>query len=110
MNVVVIGGTGLVGSKVVAKPDQHGHEAIAASPETGVNTLTVRAGRYPLDDLVRARLRAQGDTSRRVITNPQTRHYGVLLDDHALVPAATATVFPARFEDWLVDNVPARVR
>lgn len=38
--IVVIGGTGLIGSKVVAKLNAHGHEAIAASPNTGVNTLT----------------------------------------------------------------------
>ncbi|MFF4753580.1 SDR family oxidoreductase [Streptomyces sp. NPDC002514] len=40
MKVVVIGGTGLIGSKVVAKLNAHGHEAVAASPNTGVNTLT----------------------------------------------------------------------
>ena len=40
MKVVVIGGTGLIGSKVVAKLTDHGHEAIAAAPNTGVNTLT----------------------------------------------------------------------
>ena len=38
--VVVIGGTGLIGSKLVARLAEHGHEAIAASPDTGVNTLT----------------------------------------------------------------------
>ncbi|MEU0186976.1 SDR family oxidoreductase [Streptomyces sp. NPDC006207] len=40
MKVVVIGGTGLIGSKVVSKLNEHGHEAVAASPNTGVNTLT----------------------------------------------------------------------
>ncbi|MBN9615445.1 MAG: NmrA family transcriptional regulator [Acidobacteriales bacterium 59-55] len=40
MKIVVIGGTGLIGSKVVSKLREHGHEAIAASPNTGVNTLT----------------------------------------------------------------------
>ncbi|HZE32321.1 MAG TPA: SDR family oxidoreductase, partial [Actinoallomurus sp.] len=40
MKVVVIGGTGLVGSKVVANLHGHGHEAVAAAPSTGVNTLT----------------------------------------------------------------------
>lgn len=40
MKVVVIGGTGLIGSKLVAKLTERGHEAIAASPNTGVNTLT----------------------------------------------------------------------
>jgi uncharacterized protein YbjT (DUF2867 family) len=40
MKIVVIGGTGLVGSKLVTKLNAHGHEAVAASPNTGVNTLT----------------------------------------------------------------------
>lgn len=40
MKIVVIGGTGLIGSQVVAKLTEHGHEAVAASPGTGVNTLT----------------------------------------------------------------------
>ncbi|MGV9345673.1 SDR family oxidoreductase [Streptomyces spiralis] len=40
MKVVVIGGTGLIGSKVVARLREHGHEAVAAAPSTGVNTLT----------------------------------------------------------------------
>jgi uncharacterized protein YbjT (DUF2867 family) len=250
MKVVVIGGTGLIGSKVVAKLTEHGHEAIAASPASGVNTVTgeglagvltgaqvvvdvsnspsfedgpawdffttatgnlltageaagvshyvalsvvgtdrllasgyfrakaaqeqlipesaipfsiVRAtqfyefvgriadsatdgdtvrissalsqpmaaddvatavartavgqpvggilevagpDRYPLDDLVRARLRAQSDT-RRVVTDPEARYFGVVLDDHTLVPGASATVFPTSFPDWLVDNAPA---
>jgi uncharacterized protein YbjT (DUF2867 family) len=40
MKIVVIGGTGLIGSRLVTKLREHGHEAIAASPNTGVNTLT----------------------------------------------------------------------
>jgi uncharacterized protein YbjT (DUF2867 family) len=40
MKVVVIGGTGLIGSKLVARLRDLGHEAIAAAPNTGVNTLT----------------------------------------------------------------------
>jgi uncharacterized protein YbjT (DUF2867 family) len=40
MKVVVIGGTGLIGSKVVTKLCEQGHEAVAAAPNTGVNTLT----------------------------------------------------------------------
>ena len=40
MKIVVIGGTGLIGSKLVKQLREHGHEAIAASPDTGVNTLT----------------------------------------------------------------------
>jgi uncharacterized protein YbjT (DUF2867 family) len=40
MKIVVIGGTGLIGSKVVANLKQKGHEALAAAPNTGVNTIT----------------------------------------------------------------------
>src|SRR6516165_8570585 len=40
MKIVVIGGTGLIGSKVVEKLKQKGHKAIAAAPNTGVNTIT----------------------------------------------------------------------
>ena len=40
MKIVVIGGTGLIGSKVVSNLRQKGHEAIAASPNKGVNTIT----------------------------------------------------------------------
>jgi uncharacterized protein YbjT (DUF2867 family) len=40
MKIVVIGGTGLIGSKLVERLDQAGHEAVPASPNSGVNTLT----------------------------------------------------------------------
>ncbi|WP_454630925.1 SDR family oxidoreductase [Bradyrhizobium cenepequi] len=40
MKIIVIGGTGLIGSKLVAKLGQKGHEAVPASPRSGVNALT----------------------------------------------------------------------
>lgn len=40
MKIVVIGGTGLIGSKTVEKLKERGHDALAAAPNTGVNTLT----------------------------------------------------------------------
>jgi uncharacterized protein YbjT (DUF2867 family) len=40
MKIVVIGGTGLIGSKLVNKLREHGQEAVAASPNSGVNTIT----------------------------------------------------------------------
>lgn len=40
MKIVVIGGTGLIGSKTVQKLKERGHDAVAAAPNTGVNTLT----------------------------------------------------------------------
>ncbi len=40
MKIVVIGGSGLIGSRVVTQLRQRGHEVVAASPSTGVNTVT----------------------------------------------------------------------
>ena len=40
MKIVVIGGSGLIGSKTVAILRRGGHEVVAASPNTGVNTIT----------------------------------------------------------------------
>jgi uncharacterized protein YbjT (DUF2867 family) len=40
MKIVIIGGSGLIGSKVVRKLSDQGNEAVPASPNTGVNTLT----------------------------------------------------------------------
>jgi len=39
MKIVIIGGTGLIGSKLVTRLREHGHQAVPASPDTGVNTL-----------------------------------------------------------------------
>ena len=40
MKIVIIGGTGLIGSKLVTRLREQGHQAVPASPDTGVNTLT----------------------------------------------------------------------
>jgi uncharacterized protein YbjT (DUF2867 family) len=40
MKIVVIGGSGLIGSKLVAELGEHGHEAVSASPSSGVDTIT----------------------------------------------------------------------
>ncbi|MDA0183797.1 SDR family oxidoreductase [Solirubrobacter phytolaccae] len=40
MKIVIIGGTGQIGTKVIERLTAQGHEAVAASPQTGVNTLT----------------------------------------------------------------------
>ncbi|MBJ2121488.1 SDR family oxidoreductase [Arthrobacter sp. MSA 4-2] len=49
MRIVVIGGTGMIGSEVVDKLAEHGHDAVAASPRTGVDTLTRRGLAEALD-------------------------------------------------------------
>ena len=40
MKIVVIGGTGLIGSKTIVRLRAAGHEALAAAPDTGINTVT----------------------------------------------------------------------
>ena len=40
MKIVVIGGTGLIGSKVISNLRKAGHEAVAAAPNTGINNIT----------------------------------------------------------------------
>ncbi|MFF0610669.1 SDR family oxidoreductase [Nocardia tengchongensis] len=50
MKIVVIGGTGLIGSKVVARLGERGHEAVPASPSKGVNTLTGEGVQEALHD------------------------------------------------------------
>ena len=60
MKIVVIGGTGLIGSKTIPILRQHGHEVVAASPKSGVNTITgeglkeVLAGAQGVIDLANA--------------------------------------------------------
>ena len=49
MKIVVIGGTGLIGSKLVKTLRERGHEALAASPNTGVNTITRKGLAEALD-------------------------------------------------------------
>jgi uncharacterized protein YbjT (DUF2867 family) len=61
MKIVVIGGTGLIGSKTIALLRRAGHEAVAAAPDTGVNTVTgegleaVLAGAAVVVDLANSR-------------------------------------------------------
>jgi hypothetical protein len=57
MKIVVIGGTGLIGSKTVAMLRQGGHEVVAASPTTGVNTIT---GEGPQEAMACAGVRPGG--------------------------------------------------
>jgi uncharacterized protein YbjT (DUF2867 family) len=47
MKIFIIGGTGLIGSKTVPIPRRGGHEVVAASPKSGVNTITGEGSRRP---------------------------------------------------------------
>jgi uncharacterized protein YbjT (DUF2867 family) len=82
--IVVIGGTGLIGSKVVAKLTAHGHEAIPASPNSGVDTLT-GAG---LDEVLQG-----ADTVLDVSNSPSFADDDVL---HFFTTATTNIIAAAR--------------
>ncbi len=47
MKIVIIGGTGLIGSKTAPILRQGGHEVVAASPKTGVNTVRASERSWP---------------------------------------------------------------
>jgi uncharacterized protein YbjT (DUF2867 family) len=65
--------------------------------------------RFLLDELVRAELRAHDDT-RRVVTDRQARYFGVVLDDHTLIPGDDALTFATRYPDWLANRVATAAR
>ena len=66
MKIVVIGGSGLIGKKVVTNLRQHGDEVVAASPSSGVNTVTGRGADVILStEGISARRRRQGSLPRR---------------------------------------------
>jgi uncharacterized protein YbjT (DUF2867 family) len=60
---------------------------------------------FGLDELVRKGLAFRGD-SRTVVTDPQARYFGALLDKDTLLPGAGAFLAATRFEEWLPLNPP----
>ncbi len=91
MNIVVIGGTGLIGSKLVALLTVHGQQAV---------------GKVAVDELVRVALQARDDP-RRVVTDPSAPYYGwVHLDERTLVPDDGARLGTTRFTEWLEQTAP----
>jgi uncharacterized protein YbjT (DUF2867 family) len=89
MKIVVIGGTGLIGSKVVAKLENKGHEVIAAAPNTGVNTIT-------------------GEGLKEALTGAQ-----VVIDlanSPSFEPSAVMTFFTAHEKNLLAAEARASIR
>jgi uncharacterized protein YbjT (DUF2867 family) len=93
MKIVVVGGSGLIGSKAVARLAEHGHEAIAASPDSGVNTVT---GQGLAEVLAGA----------QVVADPEARYFGAHLGERTLPPSADAGTLDPRFEDRLGQTAP----
>lgn len=79
---------------VVAEPPAQGRVEIAG-PEA-----------VPLDELVRRFFAANGD-GRKVVTDPESRYFGVRLDDRSLTPGAGPRLGSIRFADWLAQRAAA---
>jgi uncharacterized protein YbjT (DUF2867 family) len=62
---------------------------------------------YSLSDLVQHYLKKNNDP-RTVIADPSARYYGVILNDHILIPGVNATIFPTDFENWYVNQPKKR--
>jgi len=93
MKIVVIGGTGLIGKKLIPLLRERGHEAVAASPASGVNTLTGEAIDEVLAD-------AAPLASTRVVTTPLVVGAGLLGLDHLHAPASAKKRLRATTRPW----------
>jgi nucleoside-diphosphate-sugar epimerase len=93
MKVVIVGGTGLIGSKLAPLLRSRGHEVLQASPSKGVNAA-------PLADFVGRWLRKHGDTSR-IVLGADVPYFGAPLALRTLVPDDGARIMPTRFDDLL---------
>ena len=60
---------------------------------------------FGLDELIRKALSFRGDP-REVVSDPDARYFGALLEDRVLLPSAAAHNLEPRFEDWLVQTAP----
>jgi uncharacterized protein YbjT (DUF2867 family) len=74
-----------------------------------VNGIVEIAGpeRFGLDELIRKGLSFRGDP-REVVTDPEARYFGTLLEERSLLPGADARILGPRFEDWLVQAAPPK--
>jgi uncharacterized protein YbjT (DUF2867 family) len=109
MKIVVIGGTGLIGSKTVAILRQAGHEVLAASPSVADGALgPPRRGvveiagpeRAAFDEIVARYLKAVGDP-REVVSDPEARYYGARVEEWSLVPLGEARLGRIGLDEWL---------
>jgi uncharacterized protein YbjT (DUF2867 family) len=91
MRIVVIGGSGLVGAKLVSILQLRDHDVLAASPRSGVNTLT---GEGLAEALAGARAVVD-------VTNSRARYFGAELSDDTLTPDEGAILGVTRFDEWL---------
>lgn len=92
MKIVVIGGSGLIGAKVVANLRRRGHDVVAASPSSGTDST----GRTRPVISARKRGPTEGHHGSK-----STLYYGIALNDQSLTPGPNPLLGTTRFEDWL---------
>jgi hypothetical protein len=88
LKIVVIGGGGLIGKKLVKNLREQGPEVVAASPSSGVNALT-------------------GEGLAEALTGAAL-YFGIELDDQSLTPGDNPRIGPTRFDDWLSRSIPLK--
>jgi nucleoside-diphosphate-sugar epimerase len=100
MKLIVIGVTGLIGTKVVKGLREKDHEVVAAPPSQGINSIT---GEGLAEALFGAQqfLSATRDP-RTVITDPKALYCGTAINDQSLTPGENPSLRPTRFSEWLV--------
>jgi uncharacterized protein YbjT (DUF2867 family) len=61
-----------------------------------------------MDDFIRSRFAATGD-ARQVVTDPDARYYGAVLDERSIVPVdgEEVTIYPTSFSDWMAARAPS---
>ena len=113
MKIVVIGGTGLIGSKTVAILRQRGHEVVAASPQSGINTITgeglkeAMAGAQVVIDLANSpsfedkAVLEFFETAGQVVRDPDARYWGGRAEERSLVPLREARLGHIGLDEWL---------
>lgn len=118
VRIVVIGGTGRIGSKVVSGLIEHGHDALATAPSTGVDAFTgaglaevltgaqvvVDVTNSPSFDEEAAREFFDVATANLLAAEARATYWGVDIDEDTLVPRDGAMLSDIRFEDWMLET------
>ena len=122
MRIVIIGGTGLISSKLVVKLREQGHQAVPAAPDTGVNTLT---GEGLTDAIAGADMVVDVSNSPSfedaavldffrtstgnilAFADPKARYYGATLEERSLVPGEGARVGDMTLDEYVKQKAAA---